>query len=93
MVELPNLMPPRGTCLPLDTKYPRECTKLYRSVEYTPRETRKSTFFCQDHKRKNKAYHIINYFLHHFITPLEYLNKLNATAGLKQFTCNRLYTF
>ena len=38
VAEPPNLMRPRSTCLPLDTKYPREDTKLRRSVEHTLRE-------------------------------------------------------
>ena len=66
MAEPPNLMPPKSTYLPLDTKYSREDTKLRSSIEHTPRENPKSTFFYQDHKWENKAYIIINYFLHHF---------------------------
>ena len=41
----------------------------------------------------DKVYNILNHFLHHFITISEYLNKLNSTIGLKQFTCKRVYTF
>ena len=33
VVEPPNLMPPRSTCLPLDTKYSREDTKLHNYVD------------------------------------------------------------
>ena len=45
VAEPPNLMPPRGTCPPLDTKYSREDTKLRSSVEHTPRENSKIHIF------------------------------------------------
>ena len=45
VVEPPNLMPPRSTCLPLDTKYSREHTKLHSSVEHTPGENPKIHIF------------------------------------------------
>ena len=35
VAEPPNLMPPRSTLLPLDTKYPREDAKLHGSVGHT----------------------------------------------------------
>ena len=35
LAEPPNLMPPRNTCLPLNTKYSRENTKLRSSAEHT----------------------------------------------------------
>jgi len=72
MAEPPNLMPLKGTCLPLDTEYPSEDTKLRSSVEHTQGRTRKSIFFRQDHKWECKAYNIFSYFLHHFITVAEY---------------------
>ena len=43
MAEPPNLMPPRSACLPLDTKHPKENTKLLGSVGHTPRENPKTT--------------------------------------------------
>ena len=45
VVEPPNLMPPRSTCLPLDTKYSRENTKLRSSIGQTPRENPKIHIF------------------------------------------------
>ena len=54
--------------------------------------TSKIRIFHQDHKREDKAY-IPSHFLHHFITTSEYLNKLNAIAEIKHFTCKRVYTF
>ena len=45
MAEPPNLMPPRNTCLPLDTKYSREDTKLCSSVERISRENTKIDIF------------------------------------------------
>ena len=45
VVEPPNLMPPRSSCIPLDTKYSREDTKLHSSVEHTPRENSKIHIF------------------------------------------------
>ena len=45
VVEPPNLIPPRSTCLPLDTKYSRENTKLHSSIEHTPRENSKIHIF------------------------------------------------
>ena len=50
VVEPPNLMPPRSTCLPLGIKYSREDTKLRSSVEHTTRESPKKHIFHQDHK-------------------------------------------
>ena len=50
VVELPNLMPPRSACLPLDTKHSRENTKLRSPVGHTPRENPKIHIFHQDHK-------------------------------------------
>ena len=41
----PNLMPPRSTCPPLDTKYSREDTKLRSSIEHTPKENPKIHIF------------------------------------------------
>ena len=45
VAEPPNLMPPRSTCLPLDTKYSRNDAKLRSSVEHTPRENPKIHIF------------------------------------------------
>ena len=45
VAEPPNLMLPRSTCLPLDTKYSRENTKLRSSVGHTPRENPKIHIF------------------------------------------------
>ena len=45
VAEPPSLMPPRSTCLPLNTKYPRKDTKLYSFVEHTPRENSKIHIF------------------------------------------------
>ena len=41
VAEPPNLMPPRSARLPLDTKHPRENTKLLGSVGHTPGENSK----------------------------------------------------
>ena len=41
MAEAPNLMPPRSACLLLDTKHPKENTKLLGSVGHTPGENPK----------------------------------------------------
>ena len=46
VAEPPNLMPPRSTHLPLDTKYSREDTKLYGSVGHTPGENPKIHIFA-----------------------------------------------
>ena len=59
VAETPNLMPPRSTCLSLNTKYSREDTKLRSSVEHTPWENPKIHIFQQDHKWENKAYNIL----------------------------------
>ena len=40
-----NLMPPRSTCLPLDTKYSRDDTKLRSFVDDIPRENSKIYIF------------------------------------------------
>ena len=45
VAEPSNLMPLRSTCLPLDTKYPGEDTKLCSSVEHTPRDNLKIHIF------------------------------------------------
>ena len=50
VAEPPNLMHLRSTRLSLDTKYPKEDTKLYGSVGHTPRENLKIHIFHQDHK-------------------------------------------
>jgi hypothetical protein len=50
VVEPPNLMPPKHTRLPLDTKYPRESTILRDFVENTLGENSKIHIFQQDHK-------------------------------------------
>ena len=47
VAEPPNLMPPRSTYLPLDTKYSRKNTKLRCSVGHTPRENPKIHFFIR----------------------------------------------
>ena len=46
MAEPPNLMPSRSARLPLDTKHPREDTKLLGSVGHTPRENPKIHIFA-----------------------------------------------
>ena len=46
VVEPPNLMPPKSACLPLDTKHPRENTKLLGSVGHTPGENSKIHIFA-----------------------------------------------
>ena len=45
VAEPPNLMSPRSTYLPLDTKYSREDIKLRSSVEHTLRENSKFYIF------------------------------------------------
>ena len=45
VAEPPNPMPPRSTCLSLDTKYSREDTKLRSFVEHTLRENSKIYIF------------------------------------------------
>ena len=76
MVEPPELMPSQ--------KYPGEHTNSDCSVEHTQWENSKIHIFHQDHKREDKAYNIHSHFLHHFITTLQYLNKLNATTEIKR---------
>ena len=46
VVEPPNLMPPKGACLPLDTKHSRENTKLLGSIRHTPEENPKIHIFA-----------------------------------------------
>ena len=46
MVELPNIMPPRGVRLPLDTKHLEENTKLLGSIGHTPGENLKIHIFA-----------------------------------------------
>ena len=46
MAEPPNLMPPRGARLPLDTKHSGENTKLLGSVGHTPGENPKIHIFA-----------------------------------------------
>ena len=46
VAELPNLMPPRSARLPLDTKHPRENTKLLGSIGHTPGENPKIHIFA-----------------------------------------------
>ena len=46
MPEPPNLMPHRSACLPLDTKHPKENTKLLGSVRHTPGENLKIHIFA-----------------------------------------------
>ena len=45
VAEQPNLIPPRSTYLPLDTKYLRKNTKLYSFVGHTPWENPKIHIF------------------------------------------------
>ena len=42
VAEPPNLMPLRSARLPLDTKHPKENTKLLGSVGHTPKEEPKN---------------------------------------------------
>ena len=93
MVEPPELMPPKSTCLPLDTKYLGERTNSDSSIEHTQRGISKIHIFHQDHKREDKAYNIFSRFLHHFITTSKYLNELNATTEIKHFIGKRVYPF
>ena len=72
VAEPPNLMSPRSARLPLDTKHPKEDTKLLGSVGHTQGENPKIHIFHQDHERENKTYIIVNYFLHHFTCTSEY---------------------
>ena len=46
MAEPPNVMPHRSARLPLDTKHPRENTKLLGSVGHTPGENPKFHIFA-----------------------------------------------
>ena len=46
VAEPPNLMPPKSNRLPLDTKYPRENTKLLGSIGHTPGENPKIHIFA-----------------------------------------------
>ena len=46
MAELPNLIPHRSACLPLDTKHSRENTKLLGFVGHTPGENPKIHIFA-----------------------------------------------
>ena len=46
VAELPNLMPHRSACLPLDTKHSGENTKLLGSVGHTPGENPKIYIFA-----------------------------------------------
>ena len=47
-----SLIPPRSTCLPLDTKYSREDTKLRGSIEHTPWENLKIHIFPSGQMRE-----------------------------------------
>ena len=66
VAEPPNLMPPRSARLPLETKHSKEDTKSRGPIGHTPGENQKIHIFYQDHKWENKAYNILNLFLHHF---------------------------
>ena len=46
MAEPPNLMSLRSACLPLDTKHPREDTKLLGFIGHTPGENPKIHIFA-----------------------------------------------
>ena len=46
MAELPNLMPPRSSCLPIDTKHSGENTKLLGFIGRTPGENPKIYIFA-----------------------------------------------
>ena len=45
VAEPPNLIPPKSACLLLDTKHPKENTKLLGSVGHTPGENPKIHIF------------------------------------------------
>ena len=75
--------PPKSTYLPLDNKYLGERTNSDCFIKHTQWENSKIHIFHQDHKREDKAYNILSHFLHHVITTLEYLNKLNTTTEIK----------
>ena len=72
VAELPNLMPPRSTRLPLDTKYLRKNTN-YSVPSGTPEgRTQKSTFFIRitNERIKLTSFLIISYIT--FDTTSEY---------------------
>ena len=46
VVEPPNLMPLRSACLPLDTKHPKDNTKLLGPVGHTSGENPKIHIFA-----------------------------------------------
>ena len=46
VAESPNLMPPRSACLQLDTKHPKENTKLLGSIGHTPWKNPKIHIFA-----------------------------------------------
>ena len=48
VAEPPHLMPPRSTCLTLDTKYPREDINLSSSIEHTTTENSKIYIFSSE---------------------------------------------
>ena len=67
VVEPPNLMPPRSACLPLDTKHPKENTKLLGSVGHTPWENPKIHIFAiRITNERIKLTTFLTLFLHHF---------------------------
>ena len=73
MAEPPNVMPHRSARLPLDTKHPRENTKLLGSVGHTPGENPKFHIFAiriADERIKLTSFLTISYIT--FNTILEY---------------------
>ena len=73
VAEPPNLMPHRSARLPLDTKHPRENTKLLGSVGHTPGENPKIYIFAiriTNDRIKLTSFVIISYIT--FNTTSEY---------------------
>ena len=66
VVEPPNLIPPRSTCLPLDTKYSKENTKLHSSDGHTPGENPKIHIFAIRIINERIKLTLFNHFLPHF---------------------------
>ena len=54
MVESPNLMPLRSTCLPLDTKHPESELHQAGFVEHTPRESPNNPHFPYASNNENE---------------------------------------
>ena len=66
VAELPNLMPHRSACLPLNTKHSRENTKLLDYVGHTLGENPKIHIFAIRITNERIKLTSFNHFLHHF---------------------------